>query len=284
MAGTVAVVSDTTCCLSHAQTAAAGVALVDLDVVIDGEAAPESTLTTAQVAEAMRRRREVGTASPPPARFAAAYTAAVEAGASHIVSVHLSARASGTANVARIAAADIGAPVHVVDTGQLARATGAAVLAAAAAAADGRPADEVAEAARRTAGDCHTFFCVDDLAHLRRGGRLSVTQALIGSALSVKPLLVVRDGLVDVLEKVRTPARARTRLLAHAEQAVAQSGPAELHVHHVDDALGAQALAGHLTLRVPGVDVDVVEASPVISAHVGPGTLGIVVAPRCTAG
>lgn len=277
--GTVAVVADTTCCLTAAQVSGAGVSLVDLDVIIDGRAHPESSLTTAAVAEAMRRRRQVSTSAPSPDRFVRAFAAAAEAGATHIVSVHLASRASGTANAARLAAAQVPTPVLVVDPGQLGRATGAAVLAAARAAAAGRPVEEVAEVARSTGAGCHTYFCVDDLQHLRRGGRLSAAQALVGSALSVKPLLVVREGLVEVLEKVRTTARARTRMLALAEQTVARSGPAGVFVHHVDDVLAAQALAGHLRLRVPGVDVDLIEASPVIAAHVGPRALGVVICP-----
>lgn len=277
--GPVAVVADSTCCLTAAQVTGAGVSLVDLDVIIDGQAHPESSLTTAQVADAMRRGRQVSTAAPSPDRFVRVFEAAADTGASHIVSVHLAARASGTANAARIAAAQVRTPVLVVDSGQLGRASGAAVLAAARAAAAGRQAGEVAQAARSTGAACHTYFCVDDLRHLRRGGRLSAAQTLVGSALSIKPLLVVRDGLAEVAEKIRTAARARARMLALAEQTIARSAPVAVFVHHVDDTLGAQALAGHLRLRVPDVDVDIVEASPVIAAHVGPGALGVVVCP-----
>ena len=279
MPGRVAVVADTTCCLTTDEVGAAGVGLVDLEVVLDGRASPESQVTVAEVADVMRRRRRVSTSSPLPARFLQAYQAARDAGAEQVVSVHLAARASGTVNIARMAARQVDLPVHVVDTGQLGRATGAAVLAAAAAAAADRGVAEVVAAAELTAARCRTVFCVDDLEHLRRGGRLSTTQTLIGSALAVKPLLIVRDGLVDVLEKVRTSTRARARLVTLGLDAVRDAdGPSAVFVHHVDAVDPARALAGQLESRLP-VDVEVVETSPVIAAHVGPGALGVVVCP-----
>lgn len=278
----VAVVTDSTAGLSAAEVEKFGLREVDLDVIVDGHAVRESQLRTAEVAEAMRRRLRVRTSSPSPARFDACYQEAIASGATAVVSVHLSARGSGTCNVARIAGEQAGVPVRVVDTGQLGRATGVAALAGARAAAGGADLDAVAAAVAEAASAARTIFCVDDLEHLRRGGRLSATQTLLGSALSVKPILGIDDGLVVVLEKVRTAARARNRLKALvAEMVSGLGGPAQVSVYHVDAEPGARELLTALRTELAGrpAVVDLIEASPVIAAHVGPGALGFVVSP-----
>jgi DegV family protein with EDD domain len=189
----------------------------------------------------------------------------------------LSAGLSGTLEAASMAAGDAPLPVEVVDSRSTAMGLGFPVLAAAELAAAGADADEVAAAARAAVGRTRALFSVHSLDALRRGGRIGQAAALVGSALAVKPLLHVVDGRIALLEKVRTTARAMARLeeLASAE---ADGGPVDVAVHHLAAPERAEALAGRLRARLPGVGAcHLSEVGAVVGAHVGPGLLGVVI-------
>jgi DegV family protein with EDD domain len=156
---------------------------------------------------------------------------------------------------------------------------GFAVLAAARSAAAGADAAAVARTARETAAATRTLFVVDTLEYLRRGGRIGSAAAVLGSALAVKPVLHVQDGRVVPLEKVRTTARALNRLVLRAVEAAGQ-GPVSIAVHHLAAAERADKLAAELRDRLPQLrELHVSELGAAIGAHVGPGAVGIVVAP-----
>jgi DegV family protein with EDD domain len=200
-----------------------------------------------------------------------------------VVSVHLSAELSGTWEAAVLAADEVraeGIAVRVVDSRMLAMGLGFAVIAAAQAAAGGAEAEAVERAAVQQAGRTDVIFYVDTLEHLRRGGRIGPAAALVGTALSVKPLLHVTDGRIAPLEKVRTVAKAVARL---EDLAVlrAGSGPVDVAVHHLEAGDRAALLGERLRARLPElVDLHVSEVGAVVGAHVGPGLLGVVVSRR----
>jgi DegV family protein with EDD domain len=220
----------------------------------------------------------VSTSRPTPAEFAAVYREALEDGADGVVSLHLSRELSGTWDSARLAAAEVGAgSIRVVDSRSAAMGLGFAVLAAAEAAAKGGSREEVYAAAVGTAEHTTTLFYVDTLEHLRRGGRIGAAQALLGTALSVKPILHVREGRIVPLEKVRTVSKGIARLEALAV-AAAGDGPADVAVHHLAAAERAALLAERLRGRLPRVRrFYASEVGAVVGAHVGPGVLGVVV-------
>ena len=220
----------------------------------------------------------VSTSRPTPAEFAAVYRDALDAGASAIVSLHLSRELSGTWDSARLAAAEVGVDsIRVVDSRSAAMGLGFAVLAAAEAAAVGGTPEEVYATAVETAERTTTLFYVDTLEHLRRGGRIGAAQALLGTALAVKPILHVREGRIVPLEKVRTVSKGIARLEALAV-AAAGDGPADVAVHHLAAGERAALLAGRLRARLPQVRrFYASEVGAVVGAHVGPGVLGVVV-------
>ena len=277
----VAVVTDSTSYLPAELVRERGIAIVPLQVVIGGTSYDEGAdASSGTVAEALRTWQPVTTSRPGPAAFAAAYARAAEAGSTAVVSVHLSAQMSGTVESARMAAKESPVPVEVVDSESLGMGLGYAVLSAAAVAASGGTIDEVAEAARKRAAASHAVFYVDTLEHLRRGGRIGAAAALLGSALAMKPLLQMVDGHIEALEKVRTSAKAIARL-EEVAVGLAGSGPVDLAVHHLASPDRADRLAARLRERVPGLgDLHVSEVGAVVGAHVGPGMLAVVVAPR----
>lgn len=277
----VAVVTDSTAYLPAALLGKYGIEVVPLYVVLAGRSGREgSEIGPDDVARALTvRGQSVSTSRPTPGDFVAAYRRRLGADADRLVSIHLSSELSSTSDAARLAASQVGEHlVTVVDSRSTAMGMGFAVLAAARAAAEGADAHTVAEVARDTAAATRTFFVVDTLEHLRRGGRIGSAAALLGTALAVKPVLHVREGRVVPLEKVRTTARAVNRLVQHAVETA--DGPVEIAVHHLAAAERAERLAAELRQQVPGlVELYVSELGAAIGAHVGPGAVGVVIAP-----
>ncbi|KIQ62088.1 DegV domain-containing protein [Kitasatospora griseola] len=302
MLGHLALVTDSTAYLPQEAVDRHRIQVVSLSVAVGDEVFAEGVeISPKDVAEALRAKHRVTTSRPSPETFTAAYRAAAEAGARGIVSIHLSAELSGTAEAAQLAASTAPIPVRVVDSRLVGMALGSCVLAAAelADALDAARAaetagdlgvevdgdsteadlDRVVSAAERRAEVTNGFFYVDTLEHLRRGGRIGTAQALVGSALAVKPLLHLAGGRIEPLEKVRTASRAIARL---EEIAVEHAGaqPVDITVHHLAAEQRAEALAERLRERVPAInELYVSEVGAVIGAHVGPGLLAVVVAP-----
>ncbi|MGK5113340.1 MULTISPECIES: DegV family protein [unclassified Geodermatophilus] len=278
----VAVVTDSTAYLPPALVERYAVEIVPLYVVMAGHSGREGQdIGPADVARALAvRGQKVSTSRPTPGDFVAAYRRCLDGGADRIVSVHLSAELSGTVDAARLAAAQVGEHiVTVVDSRSAAMGNGFAVLAAARAAEAGADAGAVAAAARDTAAATKTLFVVDTLEHLRRGGRIGSAATMIGTALAVKPVLHVVDGRVVPLEKVRTSARALARLVQRGVEA-ADGVPASVAVHHLAAPERAERLAGDLRERIPDLrELYVSELGAAIGAHVGPGAVGLVIAP-----
>ncbi|OUC90884.1 DegV family protein [Streptosporangium minutum] len=280
MSPSVAVVTDSTAYLPREETSRLGIATVPLQVVVGGRPLDDvAQIDGAAMNEALREWAPVTTSRPAPQRFADVYDEAAARGAVAVVSIHLAGEMSGTVEAARAGAEDALIPVEVVDSRSIAMGLGFPVLAAAEAAARGATMTETADAARRCMDSTRSFFYVDTLEYLRRGGRIGAAATLLGSALMIKPLLHIADGVIVPLEKVRTAARAIARLEDLAVQA-AGTGPVNVAVQHLAASSRAETLAARLPQRIPGlVKVTVVEVGAVIGAHVGPGMLGLTVSP-----
>ena len=279
LGGPTVVVTDSTAYLPDGLAERYGVSVVPLQVVLGGRTGAEgSEITPPDVASALSHWVPVGTSRPTPADFTAVYRAALDGGAAGVVSLHLSRELSGTWDSARVAADEVDpVAIRVVDSRSAAMGLGFAVLAAAEAAEGGADLEEAYQAAVSTAERTTTLFYVDTLEHLRRGGRIGAAQALLGTALSVKPILHVREGRIVPLEKVRTASKGVSRLEALAA-AAAGDGPADVAVHHLAAPERARTLAERLRVRLPNLRRLVEsEVGAVVGAHVGPGVLGVVV-------
>lgn len=280
----IALVTDSTACLSAETAFDHGITAVPLEVIVRGAPHSEADPATGALLVAALRSHETATTSrPSPEDFAAAYRAAAVRGAEGVVSLHISAELSATLESAELAAKDSPIPVRVLDSRTVGMALGFAVLAAAEAGRDGEhDLHAVAEIAAKRSATASAFFYVHTLEYLRRGGRIGSARALLGSALAMKPLLHMADGRVEPLEKVRTSAKAIARLEEIAvERAGGDGSSVEIAVQHLDAPERADALASRLRERLPGLTgVTVGEVGAVIGAHVGPGVLGVVVSPR----
>ncbi|MGI5215620.1 DegV family protein [Plantactinospora sp. CA-290183] len=276
----VAVVTDSTAYLPTELVERDRLTVVPLTVVLDGTEGLEGIdVFPADAARALgARRASVSTSRPAPEQFVRTYRRLLAAGATGVVSVHLSAELSGTVAAARLAAAEVGERVDVVDARSTGMGLGFPALAAAAAAAGGAKLTEVRRAAVDAIGRTSTFFYVDTLEFLRRGGRINAAEALLGTALSVKPILHVADGTIALRDRVRTAGRGLARLV---DLAVAAAGEAEVEIglHHLATprraAELAEALGSRLGERLRATYVT--EAGAVIAAHAGPGLACVVV-------
>jgi DegV family protein with EDD domain len=270
----VAVVTDSTAYLPPELVG--DVVVVPLQVTMGERSALEGVdLTPAEFASWIAGPgRRATTSQPSPAAFASAFASCAS---DEIVAVHLSGALSGTVGAADAAGRTSGRTVRVVDSRQTGMGLGFAALAASRVASSGGSLASVVAAAEAAAAATRTFFYVDTLEHLRRGGRIGAAAALVGTALSVKPLLHIHDGAIAPLEKVRTASKAIARL---EELAVAEAGssPVAVAVHHLASPDRAASLAADLRSRIPALETLVVsEVGAVVGAHVGPGMLAVVV-------
>ncbi|MFZ2015700.1 MAG: DegV family protein [Nocardioides sp.] len=285
MPGRIVVVTDSTASLPPEVAEGRGIVVVPLQVVIGATVYDEGPggATPEMVAEALHEFRPVSTSRPAPAVLGEVYARAAAEGADAVLSVHLSAEMSGTYESALLAARDSSVPVTVVDSREVGVATGYAALAAADVVDAGGSVEEAAEAARRRAERATSLFYVDTLEYLRRGGRIGATAALLGGALSVKPLLRIDDGRVVSLERVRTTSRALTRLEDLVVEAAGDAA-VDVCVSHLANPDRAGDLAGRLGERLAanleGRQVWCGELGAVLGAHVGPGMVAACVAPR----
>jgi len=260
------------------------IVIMPLQVVIGATVYDEGPggATPEMVAEALKEFRPVSTSRPSPASFTEVYTQLAAEGANEILSIHLSAEMSGTHESAQLAARESPVPVTVVDSRQVGVATGYAALSAADVLDGGGSVADAADAAHARAEAATALFYVDTLEYLRRGGRIGAAAALLGGALSVKPLLRIDDGRVVNLDRVRTSSRALTRMEDLIVEAAGEQR-VELCVSHLANPDRAGDLAGRLGERLvdnlDGREVWCGELGAVLGAHVGPGMVAVCLAP-----
>ncbi|WAL64380.1 DegV family protein [Amycolatopsis cynarae] len=279
MSNHVAVVTDSTASLPSQLVRQWGIQVIPLQLQVADRIDDENRFDRAEVVKALRAGHHVRTSPPDPGAFFWAYQDAASKGAAAVVSLHLSGRMSSTVQAARQAADQVRIPVYVLDSATTGMSLGYGVLSAARAAGAGGQVDRVMEAAERRFTASSELIYVDTLEYLRRGGRIGAASALFGTALSIKPLLTLKEGEVAPLARVPGSRRALTRL---AEVAAQRAGdrPAEVAVSCFRPSDRELTLVGELRERIPHLrELLVVEASAVISAHVGPGAVSITVSP-----
>lgn len=279
----IAVVTDSAASLrpSDLEAWGEGLRVVPMPVMIDEQIFTEGydDVATA-LAHGLATGARVSTSRPAPGVFARLYRELAQAGFEGIVSIHLSGGLSGTADAARVASAEVACDVRVVDTATVGMAEGFAVLDAAAAAAEGSDADAVEEAARR--GGAGTInFVVPSLEQLRRGGRITLAASVLGTLLSVKPILTVTDGKIEIREKARSTSRAIDRVVELSRQSAREAESARgdkplIAVHSYGSGEQGRELAHELAAYAQG-DVVLVDLPAVLAAHTGAGVVAVVV-------
>ena len=274
---TVGIVTDSSCDLHDDDLDGTGVEIVPLFIRFGTDDFVDREQIT--VEDFYRRMASVEqlpqTAAPPPGRFEQAFRRCLDAGCEAVVCINLSAAISATMQsavqaVSAIGAAGDSADIRVLDSRSVTAGLGTMVLQAARMAADGASADAieafVADASERT----HVFGTLDTLENLRKGGRIGGAQALLGSMLSIKPIVDISSGEVAEAAKQRT----RRKALGWLRDTVRAAGPVEhlavMHGEAPDVGDFCEMLA-----EVHSGDIRVCKVGPVVGTHAGQGVLGM---------
>jgi DegV family protein with EDD domain len=276
-----AVVTDSTSYLPDELVAEHGLERVSLYVTLDGEQRPESEIDAAEYNDFYERLRasEGGatTSQPSVGDFLAVYEPLLAEGR-EVISIHISAGISGTVESARQARQQLidsgagGERITVWDSRTGCGGQGLMAIVAARAVAGGAGAAEAMERVEHARDGLRMWFAIDTLEYLRRGGRIGAAQALLGSALQIKPILTLEEEITPI-ERVRTRRRAFERMVEYARQRKEEGADAWV-VQHIHDPDTARKLVDECRQVFGSDPVFVSEIGPVIGAHIGPGLLG----------
>jgi len=274
----VRIVTDSTADLPPEMARDLLITVVPLQVIFGNESFRDGVdLTTEEFFGRLESAAELPhTSQPSVGEFRAVYEELAQH-TERIVSIHLSARFSGTVETARLAARELvgRCSIDVIDSGTASMAMGLAVLAAARVARDGAGLDECAAAARSVLQRIRLAVALDTLEYVRRGGRIGRAQALLGGLLRLKPILTIRDGEIFPLARVRTRKKALEALLD-----ICLEGGAEIEeavVMQSTTPADADYLVSEVQKRQPNVLVHVGMMGPAIGVHGGPGIIGLAV-------
>ena len=275
----VAVVTDSASDFDPARAASLGITIVPLIVSFGPET--YSAGVNLSTDEFWTRMQAAGTSFPTtaacsPGDFQTTYQRLFDEGADAIVSIHVADTLSGTLKAAQIGAAAVrDREIHVVDSMSASMGEGVLAELAVEMAAAGASATQIADAVTGRRDDIGVYLALETLEYLKRGGRISGAQAAIGTLLSVKPIIEIKDGKVETAERVRTRGKAREKLVE-----LLTTRPIErLSILHTTNA-GVEEFAEQLIPKVPGgidrskVTIDLV--GPSVGPHLGPGCVGAV--------
>lgn len=271
---TVRIVTDSTCDITDDVAQELGVTVIAQNVHFGTRAFKDNVTITADRFYSMLADSSdlPKTSQASPGEFKEVYDSLDADG---IVSIHISSKISGTCNSARQGAAQSAAsgPIEVIDTLQASMGAGLIVLAAAEAAGRGASLSEVVSVSRDAASRAQCLCLFETLEYLQRGGRIGRAQALLGSVLKIKPMVIVRDGEVHPLGKARTFRRALDSMKETARGFAPVEKLAVMHSTTPDVAL---EVANDLADMLPeGTAPYVTRFGPALGVHAGPGAIGI---------
>lgn len=271
----VRIVTDSTCDLSPADAERYGITVVPLTVFFGEEAFLDGVeISGADFYARMVASKSLPRTSQPSVElFQDAYRSLAGDGV-EIVSIHVSSRLSGTLNAASIAREVVKHDVHVdlIDSYNVSLGLGLIVLEAARSAQAGASLAEVVATARRAMDRVSVHVVVDTLEYLQRGGRIGRARSLLGSVLSIKPIICVDDGEVAPFERVRTRSKAIERMF---ELASGMPRAKEMFIGCSGDDTDARVLLERLRPLLPHTDLKVGYLGPVVGVYTGPNALGI---------
>ena len=275
----VKIVTDSTSGLPKEVAEQYGIHVIPLTIFFGEEAFRDGIdLTPTSFVDKLKAAKDLPTTSQPsPGDFAKLYEELTEDG-SEVVSVHISSGLSGTYQSAVMGAEMLeGKKIHTLDS----RSTtvGLAMLAVEAAkmAKDGDTGETIAAKLQAMIQKHHLFLAVETLEYLQKGGRIGRAQGLVGSLLNIKPLLRLVDGVVTPLEKIRGFSKVIARMVDTALAEIKPGDRFTFGVAHIASPKNAEMLVGKVREKYPDAEIMVLDGGPVIGAHVGPGTVGLVV-------
>ena len=215
------------------------------------------------------------TAAPPPALYLPVFQECVDRGETVIV-IAPSAELSGTERSATVAARDFpGADIRVIDSRTIAGGLGYIVLQAHQWAKDGMDADTLEKKIKALAARERVYFIVDTLEYLYKGGRIGGAQALFGSIMQIKPILMLKNGKTEAVEKQRTKRTALKRVSEIVLENCAKGPEAHISVMHCDAEKEAKEFATHFEQELGIQSIPIYLVPPAIVVHAGPRVIAV---------
>ena len=269
------IVTDSVADLAPALASANDITVIPCYVIIGSETYRDGVEITADrfYSRLEGLQRLPTTSQPTIADFQEVYQRLLDQG-HQIVSIHVSAKLSGTVNSATQAKAAIGdsAPIEIVDSQMASGPMGLIVLDAAHLAREGTDFREVARRVRQTLVRHHGYVLVDTLEFLQKGGRIGKAQAFVGGMLKVKPILTIREGEVHPVERPRNLDRAKNRMIELARELAPVR---QVNISYSTDRVQALALRAELAELVDPEHLVESRFGPVLGTYVGPNALGV---------
>lgn len=273
--GKISVVTDSVATVPASLIAELGIHVVPIILNHGGRSYRDGEdLTPGEFYELLRSSDEAPVTSTPSVGDVGEIYRQAAAASTGVVGIHLSAAMSATHETALLAAQSIEQPVRVVDSATASMAQGFVVIEAARAAVAGGGIDAVVEHAEAMKSRVRFYAFVETLEYLHRGGRIKGAAALMGSALQLKPVIHIVDGMIEPYVKPRTRRRAIQTLVDIMTREV-DDRPVHAAVIHADAAGDAGELKEQLADRFDCRELYVSELTPVMGAHTGPGLLGL---------
>ena len=266
-----AVVTDSTADFPDDWRARYGIEVVPLKVLFGSETFRDRVdMTDAQFFERLAASSKLPTTSAPsPGEFAEMYRRLAKDYES-CISIHIGAQLSATGEAARVGAQSVeGFRVEVIDSETVTMAMAFLCRVAA----ESATLDEAVANVKERIPNCRVLALLDTLRYLEMGGRLSRAQAVIGTMLDLKPILLVKDREIKPVDRVRTKARAITRMVEFFQS----EGPVEqVGVVNAQSAEEAEQIASRLRAGLDGQQIEMGDIGCVLGTHVGPKAVGIV--------
>jgi DegV family protein with EDD domain len=274
---TLRVVTDSTCDIPPELAEELGIRIVPIYVMFGQETYRDRVDMGADefFARLVTNHVHPTTSVPSPKDFADVYNELAD-DADEIISIHLTAKESGTYNAA-VLAKDLVAKkcrIEVVDSESISMSLGMLVIAAARAARGGASLDQVAEMVRSNVPRVHLMILVDTLKYVVRGGRLNRPAGLVGTVLRVRPLLTMKEGDLKPAGVARTKARAVESLYNFARRFAKVK---ELAVAYTTEHDEADSLLGRLKAAFPDATGYLARVGPSLGTHAGPGAMGVAI-------
>lgn len=267
------IIADTTCCLPVQKMQKLGIEFVPQIITFDKISYRDDyELSIEEFLEKLRNSKNLpGTAAPPPAMYTPIYRRILENGDSALV-ITPSSKVSGTFRSATIAADEFKTDrIQIIETNTIAGNLGSIVLKAREWAEQGMEMELLCERVRDLAARERTFFLVPTLEYLHKGGRIGGAAKLIGTLLQIVPILTLKDGQVEVYEKVRSIKQA-INVLVELNVNICENNPeAYLTMGHCDSQELFDRISNQLRDRLGHAEIPSLSAPPAIIVHAGPG-------------
>jgi DegV family protein with EDD domain len=273
--GTIRIATDSTADLPPSLIKQYDIAVIPLKVIFGEKVYREGAdITPQEFYKKLETSSKLPTTSQPsPGEFQDFYEELTKDGSS-VISIHISSLLSGTCQSAGIAASGLsGSDITVIDSKLVCMALGLVVLSAARAVKAGKSKEQIIKAIHAMIDKVQTYFVVDTLEYLERGGRIGKASALLGTMLNIKPILTLQDGMIAPFEKIRGKGKALERIMESAKDYAEKNGSlrcAILHANVIDDAVKFHQ---RISTELKCSEIIIGDVGAVVGTHAGPGTI-----------